>query len=165
MLNFMIKPTSFKCNIACKYCFYLEKQKFIVPENESPFMDIALAKEFVEKKIREENSNDVYFLWQGGEPLLAGLDFYVNILAHQEKIARLFNKKIHNAIQTNGTLIDDNWAKFFKKNKFLVGISIDGNKQFHNNYRKTITGKDTFTEVSKGLEFLRKNKANITKKL
>lgn len=161
MLNFMIKPTSFKCNIACKYCFYLEKQKFIVPENESPFMDIALAKEFVEKKIREENSNDVYFLWQGGEPLLAGLDFYVNILAHQEKIARLFNKKIHNAIQTNGTLIDDNWAKFFKKNKFLVGISIDGNKQFHNNYRKTITGKDTFTEVSKGLEFLRKNKVEF----
>ena len=159
MLNFMIKPTSFQCNIACKYCFYLEKQRFMLSDGDKKahFMDVETAKKFIEKRITEEKADEMYFIWQGGEPLLAGLDFYKEVVAHQNKIAGLFNKKVHNAIQTNGILIDDQWAKFLKKNKFLVGISIDGDQEFHDIYRKTVTGGDTFKKVSRGLEYLRKN--------
>lgn len=156
MVNFMIKPTSFQCNIACKYCFYLEKENFMLPEGEkkAKYMDIEIAKKFIEKRITEDKSTDIYFTWQGGEPLLAGLDFYKAVVSYQKELGRLFNKKIHNAIQTNGILIDEQWAKFLKKNEFLVGISIDGDQEFHDIYRRTITNGSTFRKVSKGLRFL-----------
>lgn len=156
MVNFMIKPTSFQCNIACKYCFYLEKENFMLPEGQkkAKYMDIETAKKFIEKRISEDKNTDIYFTWQGGEPLLAGLDFYKAVVSYQKELGKLFNKKIHNAIQTNGILIDEQWAKFLKKNEFLVGISIDGDQEFHDIYRRTITNGSTFRKVSKGLRYL-----------
>lgn len=156
MINFMIKPTSFQCNIACKYCFYLEKANFIceTEEKKSKYMDIEIAKEFIKKRIIEDPSKDIYFTWQGGEPLLAGLKFYKNIVSYQKELGKAFNKNIHNAIQTNGILIDEEWAKFLKKNKFLVGVSIDGDQEFHDIYRRTITNGATFRKVSKGIRYL-----------
>ncbi|NME36745.1 MULTISPECIES: anaerobic sulfatase maturase [Fusobacterium] len=160
MLNFMIKPTSFYCNTACKYCFYLEKQDFMTSKDNkrTRVMDIELAKKFIEKRIIESPTEDVYFTWQGGEPLLAGLDFYKKIVSHQINLARIFNKKIHNSIQTNGMLINEQWAKFFKKNEFLIGVSIDGDQEFHNIYRRTADNRGTFREVSRGIRFLEEYK-------
>ncbi|WP_291255610.1 anaerobic sulfatase maturase [Fusobacterium sp.] len=156
MLNFMIKPTSFQCNIACKYCFYLEKEKFMHSElnKKVKFMDLETAKKFIEKRVTEGKDRDIYFTWQGGEPLLAGLDFYKGVVSYQKELARLFDKKIHNAIQTNGILIDEQWAKFLKKHEFLVGISIDGDQEIHDIYRRTVNNGSTFRKVSKGLRYL-----------
>lgn len=156
MINFMIKPTSFRCNAACKYCFYLEKKDFMLNDESKKVkvMDIELAKRLVEKRIVEEKGKDVFFTWQGGEPLLAGLDFYKTIVKYQKDLAKPFGKNIHNAIQTNGMLITEQWAKFFRKNEFLVGISIDGDQELHNIYRRTANNHGTFKEVTRGIRFL-----------
>ena len=86
MVNFMIKPTSFQCNAACKYCFYLEKKEFMINDEQKKvkIMDIELAKRFIEKRVVEEKTKDIFFTWQGGEPLLAGLDFYKNVVKYQK---------------------------------------------------------------------------------
>lgn len=158
MVNFMIKPTSFQCNLACKYCFYLEKEKFLSVDDYSSakFMNIYMAKQLIEKRIKEEKGKELFFTWQGGEPLLAGLDFYKTVVEFQEELGKIYNKKIYNAIQTNGTLITENWAKFLKEKKFLVGISIDGNQEIHDIYRKNINGEGSFEKVLKGLKYLQK---------
>lgn len=156
MVNFMIKPTSFQCNASCKYCFYLEKKEFMINDEHKKvkIMDIELAKRFIEKRVVEEKSKDIFFTWQGGEPLLAGLDFYKNVVKYQKELGRVCGKNIHNAIQTNGMLITEQWAKFLKKNKFLVGISIDGDQELHNIYRRTPANHGTFKEVTRGIRFL-----------
>lgn len=160
MVNFMIKPTSFQCNAACKYCFYLEKKEFMINDEQKKvkIMDIELAKRFIEKRVVEEKTKDIFFTWQGGEPLLAGLDFYKNVVKYQKELARLFGKNIHNAIQTNGMLITEQWAKFFKKNEFLIGISIDGDQELHNIYRRTPANRGTYKEVTRGIRFLEEYK-------
>lgn len=158
MVNFMIKPASFNCNLTCKYCFYLEKHNFLSVDDchSGKYMDIYKTKSFIEKRIKEEKSRDIYFTWQGGEPMLAGLDFYKTIVEVQESLSKIYNKKIHNAIQTNGTLITYQWAKFLKEKDFLVGISIDGNEDMHDIYRKDPKDQGTFQKVLKGLNFLKK---------
>lgn len=160
MVNFMIKPTSFQCNAACKYCFYLEKKEFMINDEQKKVkvMDIELAKRFIEKRVVEEKTKDIFFTWQGGEPLLAGLDFYKNVVKYQKELARLFGKNIHNAVQTNGMLITEQWAKFFKKNEFLIGISIDGDQELHNIYRRTPANRGTYKEVTRGIRFLEEYK-------
>lgn len=160
MVNFMIKPTSFQCNAACKYCFYLEKKEFMINDEQKKvkIMDIELAKRFIEKRVVEEKTKDIFFTWQGGEPLLAGLDFYKNVVKYQKELARLFGKNIHNAVQTNGMLITEQWAKFFKKNEFLIGISIDGDQELHNIYRRTPANRGTYKEVTRGIRFLEEYK-------
>lgn len=156
----MIKPTSFQCNAACKYCFYLEKKEFMINDEQKKvkIMDIELAKRFIEKRVVEEKTKDIFFTWQGGEPLLAGLDFYKNVVKYQKELARLFGKNIHNAVQTNGMLITEQWAKFFKKNEFLIGISIDGDQELHNIYRRTPANRGTYKEVTRGIRFLEEYK-------
>ena len=121
-------------------------------------MDIELAKRFIEKRVVEEKTKDIFFTWQGGEPLLAGLDFYKNVVKYQKELARLFGKNIHNAVQTNGMLITEQWAKFFKKNEFLIGISIDGDQELHNIYRRTPANRGTYKEVTRGIRFLEEYK-------
>lgn len=158
MVNFMIKPASFNCNIGCKYCFYLEKQDFMSVDDyhSGKHMDIYKAKQFIEKRIKEEKGKDIYFTWQGGEPLLAGLDFYKTVVEIQEALGAVYGKRIHNAVQTNGILITEKWAEFLKEKKFLVGISIDGDEALHNVYRKTVNGGATFDKVMRGLKNLQK---------
>lgn len=157
MMNFMVKPTSFHCNIACRYCFYLEKAAFIAKEQmpDSHFMQIALVENFMEERVKFETGRDISFTWQGGEPLLAGLDFYTQVVWVAERLEEKYGKRIHHIIQTNGTLIDDAWAQFFRRHRFLVGVSIDGDESLHDTYRRTRDGQGTFADVVRGIALLK----------
>lgn len=128
----MAKPAGSKCNLDCKFCFYLEKEALW--ESGSRFrMEPETLGSFVKGFIASQSSATVSFAWQGGEPTLMGLEFFQKVVALQQQYAD--GKQIHDAIQTNGTLVDANWARFFKTNNFLVGVSIDGPKQLHDVYR------------------------------
>lgn len=118
-------------------------------------MSDQLLEEFTKQFIEAHQVPVVNFTWQGGEPTLAGLDFYQKAIELQKKYSG--GKKIENAFQTNGTRLNDDWCKFFKDNNILIGISIDGEEHVHNHYRKTISGGPTFNKVMKGIELLRKH--------
>ncbi|MGR3807039.1 anaerobic sulfatase maturase [Pasteurella testudinis] len=154
MLSFMLKPTSFKCNIKCDYCFYLEKEQFMSGDKQSAMMSLETAEHFIHQHISQSAVQDVYFTWQGGEPLMAGLAFFAAVIRIQQRFAAQYNKTIHNAIQTNGLLINPQWADFFKQNKILIGISIDGDEELHNRYRVSSSGKGTFRQVKQAIELL-----------
>ncbi|MDU8924387.1 anaerobic sulfatase maturase [Pasteurellaceae bacterium LIM206] len=154
MLSFMLKPTSFQCNIQCDYCFYLEKEAFISPCEKTPFMRLDMAEHFIRQHIRQTSDNTVFFTWQGGEPLMAGLEFYQQIVQIQQDIAKEFGKTVKNAIQTNGILINEKWADFFKQHDILIGISIDGDEELHNAYRVNRAGKGTFEQVKNAINLL-----------
>lgn len=143
----MAKPTGSLCNLDCKYCFYLEK-----PHQQQRAMDDEILETYIKNYLQFTPQKTVTFLWQGGEPTLAGLDFYQKAIALQEKYAN--GKKIYNALQTNGLLLDEQWCQFLKKNNFLVGLSIDGPEHLHDIYRLTKSQKGTFHQVMKGLENL-----------
>lgn len=151
-MHFTIKPTSFQCNIKCDYCFYLEKSTIFEYRNG---MSRETLTSFVEKYINAAPSDDVYFTWQGGEPTLAGLDFFRDAVKLQEQFKK--NKKIHNALQTNGILLNDEWCQFLKEHNFLIGISIDGPEEMHNRYRKNGAQKGTYQQVIKAIELLNKH--------
>lgn len=152
----MAKPIGSTCNLNCRYCYYLEKKKLY-----NNFHDFRMKKETLESFIRQyiaaQDVPQVTFVWQGGEPSLLGLDFYKEVIEFQQKYAG--NKKIDNCFQTNGTLLDDEWCTFFKKNKFLVGLSVDGPEFIHNSNRVSPNGKPSFKQVMKSLELL--NKHNV----
>ncbi|TCK01835.1 uncharacterized protein EV694_0469 [Volucribacter psittacicida] len=157
MLSFMLKPTSFKCNIKCDYCFYLEKESFMAPDHQKVGnMSLETARHFIEQHISQTQSQDVFFTWQGGEPLMAGLDFYQQVIEIQKYFAEKYQKKIHNAIQTNGILINEKWAEFFHQHHILIGISIDGDEELHNTFRVNNRGNGTFEQVKRGIELLRR---------
>ncbi|SMB79975.1 uncharacterized protein SAMN05660772_00504 [Pasteurella testudinis DSM 23072] len=157
MLSFMLKPTSFKCNIKCDYCFYLEKEQFMSGDKQSAMMSLETAEHFIHQHISQSADQDVYFTWQGGEPLMAGLAFFAEVIRIQQRFAAQYNKTIHNAIQTNGLLINPQWADFFKQNKILIGISIDGDEELHNRYRVSSSGKGTFRQVKQAIELLQQH--------
>ncbi|BCL75927.1 anaerobic sulfatase maturase [Jeongeupia sp. HS-3] len=153
MLSFMAKPTSFKCNIRCDYCFYLQKEAFVEPPHGNGLnMADDVLETFVRKQV-DAGGQDVYFTWQGGEPTLAGLDFYRRAVALQQACAG--GKRIHNAFQTNGIALDNEWAAFFKEHDFLIGLSLDGDEELHDAYRVTATGRGTFGQVMRAVELLK----------
>ncbi|EII1316185.1 SPASM domain-containing protein [Escherichia coli] len=115
------KPSSFQCNLKCDYCFYLEKESQFTHEK---WMDDSTLKEFIKQYIAA-SGNQVYFTWQGGEPTLAGLDFFRKVIHYQQRYAG--QKRIFNALQTNGILLNNEWCAFLKEHEFLVGISISEN--------------------------------------
>lgn len=150
----MAKPTGFQCNIACDYCFYLEKDAgTLKPQRPQRHMDDATLDAFVRSYIEANPSQTVEFAWQGGEPTLAGIAFYETALALQKKYAR--GKTITNAMQTNGLLIDDAWGAFLAKNQFLVGVSIDGPPHIHDRHRVARNGKGVAELVLAGLGHLK----------
>lgn len=155
MLSFMLKPTSFQCNIKCDYCFYLEKEAFMKKNAQSVKMSLDIARNFITQHIQQTPSNDVFFTWQGGEPLIAGLDFYQTAVEIQQEIAKPLGKKVHNAIQTNGILINEKWAAFFKQHDILIGISIDGDEELHDKYRLSTSGRGTFQQVKQAITLLK----------
>lgn len=158
MLNFMAKPTSFQCNIRCKYCFYLEKKDVVSGAASAPGkMSQAVLEAFIEKKITGTQEPEVYFTWQGGEPTLAGLAFYRQAVALQQYWAQKQGKTVHNAIQTNGILLNEQWGKFLKQHNFLVGISIDGDEELHNAYRLSNVNRGTWHKVIQGIAILKKH--------
>lgn len=125
----MVKPTGSVCNLDCKYCFYLEKEK-LYPDRKSHYrMSDEMLELFVKQHIAAQDVDDVIFAWQGGEPTLMGIAFYRRAVELQQRYAA--GKTIINTFQTNGILIDDAWARFFRQQDFLVGISIDGDAALH----------------------------------
>ena len=154
-VNILIKPASGMCNLRCKYCFY-----YSIAGNREVESYGIMTKETLEtivKKGIEYSDTICGFTFQGGEPTLTGIKFYEELIELQNKYNKK-NIKIHNAIQTNGTLIDEEWAKFFKKNNFLVGLSLDGYNDVHNLNRIGLNGKDTFNDVMKTVRLFNKYK-------
>ena len=151
------KPGGSICNLACDYCYYLEKKE-LYPSHTHKMSDEVL-EAFISQYISSQPTQTVSFVWQGGEPCLLGLDFFRRVIVFQQKYAR--GKIIENSLQTNGTLLNDEWCAFLKKHNFLTGISIDGPAEYHNRFRKNRAGKPTFREVIRGVELLKKHEAEF----
>ena len=150
----MVKPVGASCNLACEYCYYLEKSELYDRERNHVISDLLLER-FTEQYIGSQTTRDVMFTWHGGEALLRPLSFYRKAVALQKKHAR--GHRILNSIQTNGTLLNDEWCRFFKEEGWLIGISIDGPERFHDEYRRSRGGQPTFAKVMRGIELLKKH--------
>lgn len=158
--HLMAKSVSYQCNIACDYCFYLEKEHgTLQPRQPSRHMDDATLDAFVRQYISANPGPEVEFTWQGGEPTLAGIAFYERALRLQRKYAD--GKRITNSIQTNGVLIDEAWASFLAANHFLVGLSIDGPAWLHDCYRKTRSQGSVFDKVVRAMSLLQQHNVDV----
>ena len=153
-LYVMLKPAGAHCNLACKYCYYLEKNK-LYPTAQRHLMSDEMLEQFTREYIEAQTMSQVLFTWHGGEPLLRSIDFYRKALSLQQKYAG--GRRIDNVIQTNGTLLTDEWCEFFAQNHWLVGISIDGPQPDHDHYRLTAAGKPSWQKVMQGIKLLKKH--------
>jgi uncharacterized protein len=157
-LYVMLKPAGAICNQRCTYCYYLEKKNLYLQEKNVAMSD-ALLERFIEQYLGAQTMAEVLFTWHGGEPLLRPVGFYKKALQLQKKYGQ--GRKIDNCIQTNGTLLDDEWCRFFSDNNFLVGISIDGNQPLHDKYRRMRGGKPSFRQAMKGIALLKKHRVEF----
>jgi uncharacterized protein len=150
----MAKVVGGRCNLACAYCYYVEKPKLL--RQALPVMPDDVLEAYVRRNL-EINGLDatVEFAWHGGEPTLAGLDFFRKAMALERRYGA--GRKIVNTIQTNATLLDEDWCAFFAQNGFLVGVSVDGPKEFHDAYRRDAAG-GTFDRTMAGIALLRKRR-------
>ncbi len=148
--NVMIKPAGSLCNLDCNYCYYLDKAE--IYGGREPRMNLEMLETCVREYIQANDAQEVMFNWHGGEPTVMGLDFYKQALMLQKKYAG--DKIIHNTLQTNGTLLNADWASFFRDNDFLIGISIDGPQSIHDKFRRDKGGAPTFEKVMRGIEIL-----------
>ena len=153
-LYVLAKPVGASCNLRCKYCYYLEKSHFY-RNAPARVMSDELLERFVQEYIQAQTMSQVLFTWHGGEPLMRPLSFYRKAVALQGRYA--FGRQIDNTIQTNGTLLTDEWCEFFKEHNWLVGISIDGPQEFHDEYRRTASDKPSWQKVMRGIRLLRKH--------
>ena len=151
----MLKPAGSLCNLRCKYCYYLEKRK-LYQQNPNNIISDHMLEKFIKEYIEAQSTPQVLFTWHGGETLMRPIAFYKRALELQRIYGR--GRQIDNCIQTNGTLITDKWCEFFKENNFLVGVSIDGPQEFHDEYRRTSMGQPTFLKVMAGIKLLNKHK-------
>lgn len=145
--HMMAKPTSYQCNIKCDYCFYLEKKHRVQDEGQpvQRHMNDAVLQSYIQQYIATCPGDQVEFTWQGGEPTTAGLPFYRKVIALQKRFAQ--GKTITNSMQTNGVLINEEWAAFLAEHQFLMGISLDGPRHLHDTYRKSTAGRSVFDQV------------------
>lgn len=150
-LYVMLKPVGAACNLACNYCYYLEKSNLYKHQPKRQ-MSEELLERFVKDYIEAQTMNEVVFTWHGGEPTLRPLSFYQMAVELQKKYAR--GRIIHNSLQTNGTLLTDEWCRFLKENNWLVGISIDGPEELHDRYRRDSQGKPSWKRVMEGIRLL-----------
>lgn len=153
-LYIMLKPIGAACNLRCKYCYYLEKSK-LYKDTPSRIISEKLLEDFTREYIEAQTMNDVLFAWHGGETTMRPLSFYRKAVELQKKYAG--GRRISNVIQTNGTLLTDEWCQFFKENNWLVGVSIDGPQDFHDEYRHTPTGGPSWMKVMKGISLLNRH--------
>ncbi len=153
-LYIMLKPIGAACNLRCKYCYYLEKSK-LYKDTPSRLISEKLLEDFTREYIEAQTMNDVLFAWHGGETTMRPLSFYRKAVELQKKYAG--GRRISNVIQTNGTLLTDEWCQFFKENNWLVGVSIDGPQDFHDEYRHTPTGGPSWKKVMKGISLLNRH--------
>ena len=150
-LYVMLKPVGAACNLACNYCYYLEKSNLYKHQPKRQ-MSEELLERFVKDYIEAQTMNEVVFTWHGGEPTLRPLSFYQMAVELQKKYVR--GRIIHNSLQTNGTLLTDEWCRFLKENNWLVGISIDGPEELHDRYRRDSQGKPSWKRVMEGIRLL-----------
>ncbi|HTY83225.1 MAG TPA: anaerobic sulfatase-maturation protein [Silvibacterium sp.] len=158
----MAKPIGPICNLDCKYCFYLEKESLypqVGPQVEKWAMSDGVLESYVRQFIESHDAPVVNFAWQGGEPTLLGVAYFRRVVEMEEKYAN--GKRIANAFQTNGVLLNDEWAELFRAHQFLIGISIDGPRELHDAYRVDKGGQPTFDRVMRGIEVLKRNKVDF----
>lgn len=158
--HLLVKPAGAACNLSCKYCFFLSKEG-LYGERESPLMSEATLDAYMAQLMASSPGPQVEVAWQGGEPMLRGLDFYRRSVALAEKYRQPHHRRIQHTIQTNGTLIDEEWAAFFKKHQYLVGISIDGPRELHDAYRIDKKNQGSFDQVLRGFELLRAHEVEV----
>jgi len=154
----MLKPRGAICNLDCKYCYFLSKER-LYPDSQFR-MSENLLEEYTKQYIEAQQVPEVTFAWQGGEPTLMGLDFFKTAVEYQQRYKKP-GMRIFNALQTNGTTIDDEWAAFYAENDFLLGVSIDGPHRLHDAYRVDKGGQPTLDKVLRGVDFLKKHGAEF----
>ncbi|MBQ5875271.1 MAG: anaerobic sulfatase-maturation protein [Alistipes sp.] len=150
----MAKPVGAACNLQCSYCYYLEKSRLY--DASSQLMSDEMLELFIREYIHSQTTLEVLFTWHGGEPLLRPISFYERALELQRQYAN--GRRIANSIQTNATLIDDEWCEFFRKNNFLVGVSIDGPQMMHDSLRTSRRGESSYRDVMRGLRLLNRHR-------
>ena len=156
--HLLAKPAGAACNLACEYCFFLSKENLY--RGESPLMDEATLEVYIRQLLESSPDGQVDVAWQGGEPMLRGLPFFQRSVALAERFRKPQQHILH-TLQTNGTLIDDEWAAFFKQHNYLVGISIDGPRDVHDAYRVDKQGAGSFDDVMRGWNCLRKHGVEV----
>ncbi len=154
-----VKPVGSLCNLHCSYCYY-SVENIKIGESPVKRMDDNLLKNYIRQHIEATTDDVIMFSWHGGEPTLAGIDFYRKALLIQKKYLPK-RKKLINGIQTNGTLLNDEWCEFLAKENFLVGISMDGPEEFHNRFRIAKNGNETYSKVLNGYGLLQKYGINV----
>lgn len=150
----MCKPAGPACNLRCEYCYYLSKEPLLHLPGLEPIADDVLER-FVRDYIHGNDAAEIAFDWQGGEPTLLGVDFFRRVVELQERHCPP-SKSVINNLQTNGTLVDDEWCDFLKRHGFLVGLSIDGPRELHDAYRRARGGQPTFDRVMASAKLMRK---------
>ncbi len=154
----LAKPSGAVCNLDCKYCFFLTKER-LYPG--SPFrMADDVLETYIRQLIEAHRTPEVTISWQGGEPTLMGIDFFKRAIELQEKHKKP-GMTVHNTMQTNGVLINDDWGAFLHEHKFLIGLSVDGPRELHDAYRVDKGGHGTFERVMRGLRALKKHQVDF----
>lgn len=153
-LYIMTKPAGSLCNLACDYCYYTEKSK-LYRHSPKQIMSDELLEKFIKEYINSQTTPEIYFTWHGGETMMRPLEFYKKAVKFQKIYGQ--GRKIANSIQTNGTLITEEWCRFFHDENWLVGVSIDGPQEFHDEYRRSKRGKPSFVQVMNGIKLLNKH--------
>lgn len=156
--SLMLKPVGSKCNLRCDYCYYLDKVSSVYSGRE-PVMGTDLLELCIRDFCASCDLPELTVEWHGGEPLLAGMDFFRSALAFERKYAG--GRPVHNTLQTNGTLLDRDWAEFFHDNDFLLGLSLDGPEDIHDRYRRTASGGGTFRDVMHALEIMHRERVEF----
>lgn len=154
----MAKPIGPICNLDCKYCFYLEKEA-LYPQAEKWAMRDDVLESYIRQYIEAHDTPVVSFAWQGGEPTLLGVDYFRRVVELEKQYAN--GKRVENALQTNGVLLNEAWAEFLRENRFLVGVSIDGPRELHDAYRVDKGGQPTFDRVMRGIDVLKQHKVEF----
>lgn len=147
----LMKPASGYCNMQCDYCFYRDEQQY--QNNHKDYMSLEVVEEAITKFV-EEAEEQVSFFFQGGEPLLAGISFFEEVISIQRRVNRR-GIRINNAVQTNGLLINEEWSSFFRDNGILVGVSLDGIEETHDIHRVSLDGTPTYKKILNNIGLLK----------
>lgn len=158
-MHVMIKATGPVCNLNCNYCYYLSKESLLSTDSRWRISGETL-ENFIRQYIEQQNAREIVFSWQGGEPSMLGLDFFKQVVALQKRYAPSY-VRCENDLQTNGTLLNDEWCEFLRENNFLVGLSIDGPKKLHDAYRTYTNGTGSFDKVMAAARLLNKHKVRF----
>jgi len=156
--HLMVKPVGGLCNLDCKYCFYLPKTT-LYPGRRLRMND-ELLETYLRQYVDAQHVPDVTISWQGGEPTLIGLGFFKRSVEYARRLARP-GMRIQHTLQTNGTLLNDEWCRFFRENNFLVGLSLDGPRELHDYYRVDKAGAPTFDRVIRAARLMQNHKVEF----